>query len=83
MAQGDYLCWISLLWGNRSIWRLRLRYHHARDTPSASHGRSASLVPLSGSALARSFPRFGLRPRAAWRSIHSGRCQPRAAHRAR
>ena len=62
--------------------RARRRYHVRRLIPSASHGRSASLLP-SGDALSwRALP-LAMRRRAACFAIHRGQCQLRAAHPAR
>ena len=57
--------------------RWRFRYHHARDTPSASHGRAASLVMVSKRLLCCT-----REPRAACVSMNACRCG-RASQRRR
>ena len=59
---------------------LRRRYHVRRDIPSASQGRSASLLP-SREALAFLALPVCFADRAACFLIHRGQCQPRGAHR--
>ena len=58
---------------------LRRRYHVRRDIPSASQGRSASLLP-SREALAFLALPVCFADRAACFLIHRGQCQPCGAH---
>ena len=58
---------------------MSMPYHVARDTPSASHGRSRLTQP--GFALRTSPERWPpLRPRRRWRSENSGKTDARARH---
>ena len=60
----------------------RRLYHVARLTPSASHGRAASLDMSSRTLAFRALP-VCFADRAACLDSHLGQCHPRAAHRLR